>query len=475
MTKTIPFAAAILFFTSCNQPAQPKPDADRVIKDTLAQIILQPFNQSPRQQNIYVKVEPGQEKFLCARDESIKQMMEGLKAVPQKFVISNTQASQVTGIQGTKLSFSPGSFINKEGNKVTDTVTIELKECYNPDAMLNENLLTAGSGGLSASRGMLCVNAYADGKILQLKEGETINVQFPFALNDNDSYKLYHGNENPDGLIVWDAACASRVTGPEVFLNAGFVKPEFSYPGLGLKGYLLRKLNYPDEAKRNELSANVEVTFEVNKDGKVTGVVTGESYKIFREEIEQSLKDMPAWKPAVYNGRNIASSVHVNVDFNIRSANQVQIDFNEEKASLISSGTGLYVLFGTDLKGGPAQSQGALTLGQTGWFNCSKPISPASQKAEVIVCANEKSEIRLVMKKGGAIAAGENCMGYADFKDLPLGQEAYIVAVRYDSGKMLYAVQPVMLNKQTVISLKWKRGDKGELAKVYRRLSKELS
>ncbi len=475
MIKTLPCIAAILFFTSCNHNAPPKPDADRVIKDTLAQIILQPFNQLPPQQNIYAKVETKQQKMLCARDASIKQVMDGLKAAPQNFLIDNTRPFEVTGKMGTRLSFKAHSFINNEGYEVTEPVTIELKECYSLEAMLSENLLTAADGGLSASKGMVFVNARASGKSLQLRSGQTMDVQFPFAIKGRNGIKVYHGTENADGLVAWNTVSNEGEMFPKVFSSTDFTKPEFLYQGLGVKEYLLQNLSYPEEAKRNELSANVEVTFEVDGHGKVTEVTTAESYKIFRQAIEQSLKDMPAWKPAVYNGKDIAASVHVNIDFNIRRANQVEIDFNEAKASLISAGAAMYVLCGADLKGNVVHNPAVETFGKTGWYNCSREIKAGRKNAELIVCADDKSEIKLLMKNRAAIIGGENCLGYADFKNLPLGEEAYIVAVRYEKGNMLYAVQQVTLSRQTVVSLNWKRGNREEIARVYRKLSQDIS
>jgi TonB family protein len=474
MIKTFPLVAAILFFASCNHTTPPKPDADRVIKDTLAEIILQPFNQSPQAQNIYVHVEATQEKVPCCRSNAIKQVMEDLKTQPQKFVIDNSRPAEITGEEGTKLAFTPNSFISSNGSEVSAPVTIELKECYNINAMLRENLLTSTDGGFSASRVMLCVNAFADGQPLQLKDGETINVHFPFYINNFSKSKLYHGNENADGLIVWSTATEEKATGPEIYPSTSFLKPEFSYQNQDFKAYLLQNLNYPDEARRNELSANVEVTFTVSKYGKVTNVITAESYKIFRQEIEQAFATMPVWKPAVYNGKNIASSVHASINFNIRSADQVQVDFNESKSSLISAGNELYVLYGSDLKRQSPDVSG-LPLGKTGWFNYSKPLDGGDQNAELIVCSNEKTEVKLLLKNKIAIIGGENCLGFADFKNLPLGEEAYIVAVRYENGNMLYSVQPVTFNKQSIITLKWKKGDKEEITRAYRKLSKDLS
>ncbi len=474
MIKTLLFATAILFFSSCNHTSPPKPDADRVIKDTLAQNILQPFNQSPPAQNIYVRVEPKQEKLPCPRSSDIKDVMKALKTETQRFVINNGQNAEITGEKGTRLSFAPNCFVNAEGNEISTPVAIELKECYTPDAMLHENLFTANQGDYATGKGMLSISAYANGQALQLKTGEAIDVQFPFYTGNRDGYKLYRGDENADGLIVWSGVGEAKAAIPEVYSRASYVKPEFLYQGQDLKGYLLQNLSYPDEARRNELSANVEVTFTVSKEGRVKDVVTAESYKIFRQEIEQSLSSMPVWKPAVYNGRNIATSVHVNIDFNIRSAEQVQIDFDEAKSSLISAGKELYVLYGSDLAGQKYDQRG-LALSRMGWFNYSKPLDAGKDKAELIVCSDEKSEVKLLLKNKAAIVAAENCMGFADFNNLPLGEEAYIVAVRYDAGDMLYSVQPVTLSKQSVVTLKWMKGDKEAIAKVYRKLGKGIS
>jgi hypothetical protein len=141
MIKTLPFVAAILFFTSCNHTSAPKPDADRVIKDTLAQIILQPFNQSPQAQNIYVHIEAEQQKVPCPRSTAIKKLMEVLKTETQRFVINNNQPPEITGLEGTRLAFAANCFINTQGNSISTPVNVELKECYNLEAMLNENLL----------------------------------------------------------------------------------------------------------------------------------------------------------------------------------------------------------------------------------------------------------------------------------------------------------------------------------------------
>ncbi len=471
MTKTLLCALVILFLFSCNHTAAPKPDADRVIRDTVAQTILHPFMEGPVTKAIYAKVETRQDKFLCPRNASIKKLMADLKAAPQKFTINGKLENQITGAQGTKLLFTPNCFIKAGGGEIDEPITVELKECYSTEAMLNENLATTTSKESYYSKGLIYINALAGNEALKLREDANIEVQWPFAKNLN-GYCLQYGKPNADDQVDWMRIENQKA---KVFASSGFTKPEFNGQGLGFKNYLLQNISYPDEAKRNELSAKVEVTFTIDARGLVSNVNSAESYKVFRQAIDESLKKMPPWQPAVYHGKNIASTVHLSFDFNIRRAEQVAVEFAEDKAALVSEGSSIYLLYGSDLKRSPDNEKAGQTLDQLGWYNLSKALTPRRQPtAELIVCANEKSEIRLLMKKQHTILSGENNIGFADFKDLPLGESACVIGVKYEDGSMFYSIQPITINKQSVINLNWKKGSRQELLQVYHRLANEL-
>ena len=77
------------------------------------------------------------------------------------------------------------------------------------------------------------------------------------------------------------------------------------------------------------------------------------------------------------------------------------------------------------------------------------------------------------MKNQHTILGGENNLGFADFKNLPLGEDAYVIGVKYEGGNLFYAIQPVILSKQSILTLKWKKGSQQELLQAYRNLDKE--
>ncbi|MDB5281730.1 MAG: energy transducer TonB [Bacteroidota bacterium] len=462
------FAVSFLFSACNNQTTEPKPDAVRVIKDTFAQTIMAPFNEAPKAEKIYARVNSSEDHFLRKQDAALGHMLADMKNKPQHFVINAAQPSEIEGEQGTKLAFDPNSFIDKDGKEISAPVDIELKECYSLEQMLMENIAGNSDGKVMDNRGMIYVNAWANGQQLLLKEGEKINVRFPFALHQKEGYRFFYGDELANGAMNW--LPVQRITGQKYFEPKEFTRPAFSYNGLEFENYLHETLTYPEDAKRNELSARVEVSFLVNESGRVTDVTTRESYKIFRNEIARVLTNMPGWTAASYNGKNIPSMVHVDIDFNIRRLDQVKVEFSKTEASLVNSAGNSYVEYGTDAKSSKKASA-MQPMEKLGWLNCGRTIDTKGTLADVIVRADSKSDIKLVLKNRSSVSAGENCIGYSRFRNLPVNSEVYIMAVRYDEGKIEYALQPLKLQKQNVVSLAWKKGDEAAVQKAYKRLN----
>jgi hypothetical protein len=227
-------------------------------------------------------------------------------------------------------------------------------------------------------------------------------------------------------------------------------------------------LVYPEEAKRNELSANIEATLFINEEGKVAEITTGESYKIFRNEIKRVLKTMPDWKPATYGERNIPAVVHLNVDFNIRRADQVKVSFNDNQVSLVNSPGNTYLVYGQTE--GTAKNASKQWFEKTGWYNCARVVKTSGALADVIIRSDAKTDVKLVLKNHNSIISGQDYVGYSRFKNLPVNTDVYIVAVHRDKGQLSYAVQPLKLEKQTVVSLDFKKGEEADVVKAYKKL-----
>jgi hypothetical protein len=459
MGKTVLLCGAVLFFTACHHTTQQKPDADRVIKDTLAQIILRPFNEAPDAHPIYVYVEAQETHFLCARNAAISQLEEDIKNPPQRYLVNPGASNNLDALNGTRISLQPDCFIDKKGKVVTSPVEISVKECYRPGELLMENIATANDNGAIEAKGAVFIRASVAGEDLSLKESKSINVSVPISSEAN-TYQLFYGKQDTTGELTWTADLRQN-NSYDIITDKQFIKPAFAVNGLGLADYLHEVIKYSDDAKINELSQKVTVSFVVDENGKVGDVSTNECYKTFKTGILQVLANMPAWEPASFNGTNVPTILHLDIDFNLHRADQVQIDFKENEITLLKPGTDL-----TENAAEKKDNRASFLSSHLGWLAIGRSIDVKGEKAEVIVPDDAGCNVKLVMQKQNIIAGGENCVGYTRFKSLQIGSKVFVVATKKEGSQTYYAIQPVKLKKQNIVALAWKKAEEPEIRKA---------
>lgn len=97
------------------------------------------------------------------------------------------------------------------------------------------------------------------------------------------------------------------------------VMPEFPGGQEALMGYLQKSLIYPAEAVEDGIQGSVFVQFVVNEDGSVNRakVVKDPGGGLGAEAI-RVIKNMPKWKPAQQNGKNVAVYFTLPVHFTLQ-------------------------------------------------------------------------------------------------------------------------------------------------------------
>lgn len=95
-------------------------------------------------------------------------------------------------------------------------------------------------------------------------------------------------------------------------------KPQPENGLMSYRNYLKKNLQYPAEARKNNIQGNVRVEFTVNADGQLAdfSVKKGLGYGC-DEEALRLIKNGPAWKPAVYNGKKVDRKITVYVPFKL--------------------------------------------------------------------------------------------------------------------------------------------------------------
>lgn len=462
MKKSLLVATVILLLSGCNYQTEERAAGTVAVQEQLAQTMMQTFNQAPQGKAYYIQVEPKDNDVPVKQSKAILGLLAGMQAQPQRFTIKPIEINELQGEYGTRVSVSPNSFTFKDGREVNADIDIELKECYTTGEMLEENLTTTFGNQAMESKVAVYVSATCNGEEVLLKDGEEINIDFPFALSEGDGYNFYYGTPL-NNYTNW--LPAGEIDEPGKPAKTQVVKPEFSYKGYSLSNYLLAQLEYPEDAKRNELSSNIEVTFTVDKNGKVRDVNCGSAYKTFRDEIITTLEGMPKWKPATYGKRKINSLVKLNVDFNLRRKKQVIVDFSDNNVLAIVNEK-------TDSKNSSRTC--SRQFDKLGWIACNRLVENNGSKADVIIRDDADSDVRIVLKDKNTIVRGDNCVGYSRFDDLKVGQPVYVVAVRYNKGEMYYALHAVTLDKQTVLSLNWIKTTEDEFEEAVRNMNPQV-
>lgn len=102
------------------------------------------------------------------------------------------------------------------------------------------------------------------------------------------------------------------------------------YPG-GQKtmfSYIAGNLKYPPAAKANGISGKVFINFIVDKTGNVTEItVIRKVHPILDEEALRVVKSMPKWTPGTHNGRPVAVSYNLPLNF-VLIGNSKQVNEN---------------------------------------------------------------------------------------------------------------------------------------------------
>lgn len=95
-------------------------------------------------------------------------------------------------------------------------------------------------------------------------------------------------------------------------------EPVDGYPAL--YQYFDSNLVYPQEALKDSVQGVITVSFVINREGKAENMEVKQSLGApFEKEARRLIENMPPWKPATLNGKEVASKISVPLTFQIRS------------------------------------------------------------------------------------------------------------------------------------------------------------
>jgi len=118
-------------------------------------------------------------------------------------------------------------------------------------------------------------------------------------------------------LINGTAAFEDGKTAPYVKTRA--TPPQFRGGLDAFGGYLGSNIEYPDDARRNNVEGTAVISFVVEKDGKITDLKVNKSVSpSIDAEAIRVLKNSPRWIPGTQFGRNVRIVYSVPVSFKLK-------------------------------------------------------------------------------------------------------------------------------------------------------------
>lgn len=148
-------------------------------------------------------------------DNAISALIEqNIEEATQEFFVNANTWSQIIAEQGTRLNFTPGSFVHSDGSPVTGSVEVKVVEVLDIGAMIRLNKQTLGNDNgtlrILRSGGALSITAFQNGEQIGTTEGGLL-VEIPTLVGD-PAMQFFSGTEEADGRMIWNPVDTTTVT-----------------------------------------------------------------------------------------------------------------------------------------------------------------------------------------------------------------------------------------------------------------------
>jgi len=174
----------------------------------------------------------------CKKDSSSTvQTLKGFfneTGVPvQTFTINAGTFQKVVGAKRTIIYFNPNSLLDGNGNPVTGSVQVTLKEIYTKGDMILSNATTTSNGVLLQSGGEIFLSASKNGQQLNINPAQPLTLLFPQDSSQSDM-QLFTGafeennNVAADSTLNWDPTGDTATV--VIDTTGGFYATYFSFP-----------------------------------------------------------------------------------------------------------------------------------------------------------------------------------------------------------------------------------------------------
>lgn len=392
----------------------------------------------------------------------------------QFFTINSSRDTTIVGKEGTQFTFKASSF--KVPN--SSLIQIRLKEYYKMSDIVFSNLSTETKGNeLLETGGMIYVDAKLNNEKIELKNGMTFGIKYP-TKNKKEGMILFDGEEK-NKKVVWteskeiqtirhDTSISEDVDNSEVFVIVEDM-PKFKGGDEMLFKHLSKNVQYPDEAKNNQISGTVYVNFIVNTNGDIGNIrIIKGVHPLLDDEALRVVKNMPRWNPGKQQGKPIAVSYNLPITFSLagvapwsgkipESTKRYNDSLKTEKKLKIEK-----ELFDEKNKAINVKkrdeettkidiSNYVLSSSKLGWLNCDRFFKINTPKTNLIVKTEDSNtDIKIIFHSYRSVMIAYSQYKICKFLNIPIGEKITIVAIKFIDKIPMICVQELIVSNKIV-------------------------
>lgn len=408
---------------------------------------------------------------------SISSLQEELDVLPNAFEITNETDTLLFGEEGTVLFIDSNSFETESGAEVSGAIEVQLKEYYQMDAILAQDLSTISDGDLLETGGMIEVSATAGGEELKLKEGKEVIVHFPKNGSDQEM-DLFSGRKNSQGKVEWEEeeTTEGRI---EDYISIWYTKFEglddntfYLEDGRSIFDWINENIEMTDWEQEYVMFRDVYLYYTLTKDGDMIN----HHYKMdydpkFSKRMMKIAKTVPKCKPYTVNGKPV-DMVDGWFDFRVRvippsygtNENYLESiegkypDFEKQSINSLDQAELHYYIFNS---------------AKLGWLNCDRFVDDPAPKVDMSLDLEnpENVMVKLVYKEYKSVVPAQVVDKTHLFKQIPSAKKVTLVLIRNKEDKVEMSISNFKTKSGAITNYEFRDYTMKELKKELSKLN----
>ncbi len=405
----------------------------------------------------------------------------------QSFRVAVDSVIEVIGEKGTKIRFNPEdlqTILNKPFDG--DSLNIELIELINKQDLLLANAQTISNNKWLVSGGAFKIDVKYKGEFLVLKEGKTVEAQFPKNTSEGGGMQIFYGGRDEENNMNWEASEVKLEPFPFVIIIGNSILSLIDEELTKLYGVdTCKELSIIDSLGRLDIEKNFS---KVNYYDKRADTIRIYKQKVLLEEKSNSIDeeyyriievDSLAW---LKNKREITiDSILIDLEdfwyserYNIASASVYEqiskLELSEMKDAISKENYNELKREEYSLKEENKKIYKTLDkiyqtvqLSKLGWINIDK-FARDEEKATIKLNFNintNHNETYIVDQKNNTVLNV-----YEDNIDLPINRSFYVIAIGI-KGKDIYGFKKsVRFSKSSDFKIDFKKINESQIKSI---------